>query len=119
MYAKARYLYVAGDLLLQHSATNMDYDRDMAPERYRNFLAAEGAYVDLYTSIPERAVHLLRLLARTVKQRHRHKKRIFSEITWQYFCRRLFHTRAKRIQSWRKQLLQRNIPAMEDGRAVG
>ena len=55
MYSKGRYLYIAGDLALQHSITSMDFDNDMAPERYRNFLAAESAYVDLYSSAPERA----------------------------------------------------------------
>jgi GT2 family glycosyltransferase len=119
MYRKGRYLYVAGNLMLQHSVTNMNFDGDMAPERYRNFLAAEGAYVDLYSSAPERAVYLLRLLARATRQRRRHQKKVFSRMTWEYFRRRLFDTRAKRIQSWRKQLVLRDIPAMKDGRPVG
>jgi len=119
MYRMGRYLYVAGDLLLEHSVTNMNFDGDMAPERYRNFLAAEGAYVDLYSSVPERAVHLLRLLARTIRQRRRHRKKIFSRMTWEYFRRRLLDTRAQRLQSWRKQLVLRDIPAMKDGRPVG
>jgi hypothetical protein len=119
MFRKGRRLYVAGDLVLQHSVTNMNFDKDMAPERYRNFLAAEGAYVDLFSPAPERAVHLLRLLARTIRQRRRHQKKIFSKMTWEYFCRRLFDSRAKRIQSWRKQLAQRDIPVMKDGQVVG
>jgi GT2 family glycosyltransferase len=119
MYRKGRYLYVAGDLTLQHSITTMDYDNDMAPERYRNFLAAEGAYVDLYSSALERAVHLVRLLARTLRQYRRHRNKIFSKTTFGYFCRRLFDGRAKRIRSWRKQLLLRDIPAIDEGRVVG
>ena len=32
----------------------MDFDKEMSPERYRNFLAAESAYVDLFLSPLER-----------------------------------------------------------------
>jgi GT2 family glycosyltransferase len=119
MYSKGRYMYVAGDLRIEHLITSMDFDNDMTPERYRNFLAAESAYVDLFSSAPERTAHLIRLLARTLRQRHRHRKRVFSEITLEYFYRRLFDTRAKRIQSWRKQLLLRDMPIIEDGQVVG
>jgi GT2 family glycosyltransferase len=119
MYRKGRYLYIAGDLTLQHSITSMDFDNDMAPERYRNFLAAESAYVDLYSSAPERAAHLIRLLARTLRQRRRHRNSVFSRMTLEFFWRRLLDSRAKRIQSWRKQSLQRDIPAIEEGQVVG
>jgi GT2 family glycosyltransferase len=119
MHRKGRYLYIAGDLTLQHSITSMDFDKDMAPERYRNFLAAESAYVDLYSSAPERAVHLFRLLGRVLRQRHRHRNGVFSRMTFEYFCRRLFDTRAKRIRSWREQLVRRDIPVIEDGQVVG
>jgi GT2 family glycosyltransferase len=119
MYRRGRYLYIAGDLTLQHSITSMDFDKDMAPERYRNFLAAESAYVDIYSSAPERAFHLIRLLARTLRQRRRHQNKAFSEMTFEYFCDRLFDTRAKRIRSWRKQLLMRDIPVIEDGNVIG
>jgi hypothetical protein len=119
MYRKGKYLYIAGDLSLQHSITSMDFDNDMAPERYRNFLAAESAYVDLFSSAPERGAHLIRLLARTLRQRRRHRNRAFSKMTFEYFCRRLFDTKAKRIQGWRKQLLERDIPVIEEGQVVG
>ena len=42
----------------------MNFDHGMAPARYLNLLAAEGAFVDLYSSSLERAFHLVRLLAR-------------------------------------------------------
>jgi GT2 family glycosyltransferase len=119
LYRKGKYIYIAGDLTLQHSITSMDFDKDMAPERYRNFLAAESAFVDLYSSAPERAAHIFRLLARTLRQRRRHRNKIFSQITFEYFRRRLLDNRARRIQSWRQQLVQRDIPAFEEGQVVG
>jgi GT2 family glycosyltransferase len=119
MYQKGRHIYVAGDLTLQHSLTSTNFDHDMAPERYRNFLSAESAFVDLYSTAPERAVHLLRLLGRTVRQRRRYQNKIFSKMTFEYFRRRLFHTRARRIRTWREQLVRRDLPIVEEGRVVG
>jgi GT2 family glycosyltransferase len=119
MYRKGRYLFIAGDLTLQHSITSMDFDKDMAPDRYRNFLAAESAFVDLYSSAPERAGHLLRLLWRAVRQRRQHRKKEFSRMTFEYFWRRLFDSRTKRIQSWREQLVRRDITVVENGQIVG
>jgi hypothetical protein len=119
MYRKDRYLFIAGDLTLQHSITSMDFDKDMAPDRYRNFLAAESAFVDLYSSAPERAAHLLRLLLRTARQLRQHSNKEFSRMTFEYFNRRLFDSRTKRIQSWREQLVRRDITVVENGQIVG
>ena len=118
MYSKGRYLYIAGDLTLQHSITSVNSDNDMAPERYRNFLAAESAYIDISRSPPEQAAGLVRLLWRTIRQR-RYRNSVFSRMTFEFFWRRLLDSRAKRIQSWRKQSLQRDIPAMEERQEVG
>jgi GT2 family glycosyltransferase len=119
MYRKGRYMFVAQDLQLQHSIAAMDFDKEMTVQRYRNFLAAESAYVDLYSSPLEQGVHLLRLLARTINQYWRYKNKAFAKICWEYFGRRLFHSRAKRLLGWRKQLAQRDIPIIEDGRVIG
>ena len=119
LFRRGRYMYVAADLQLQHSIAAMDFDKEMTPQRYRNFLAAESAYVDLYTSLPEQAVHLFRLLVRTVRQYRRYDNKIFARICWEYFNRRLFHSRSNRLQGWRTQLAQRDIPVVEDGQVIG
>jgi GT2 family glycosyltransferase len=119
MFRKGRYMYIASDLQLQHSIAAMDFDKEMTPHRYRNFLAAESAYVDLYTSPLEQTIHLFRLLLRTARQYWRYDNKIFARICWEYSIRRLFQTRAKRILGWRKQLTQRDIPIVEDGRVIG
>jgi hypothetical protein len=90
----------------------------MTCERYRNFLAAESAYVDLYSSPPERAVQLLRLLARTVRQYRRYENKAFAALAWEYFLQRLFHRKSARLRSWRQQLVKRDLPVMSDGRLV-
>jgi GT2 family glycosyltransferase len=119
MHKNGRYMFIAGDLTLQHSIAALDFDKEMTPHRYRNFLAAESAYVDLYSSPVEQACHLARLFLRSIKQYLRYENKIFAKVCWEYFCRRLFHTRAKRILGWRKQLAQRDIPIVEDGRVIG
>ena len=112
-------MYVAADLTLQHLLTSSDFDNDVAPERYRNFLAAESAYVDLYSSAPERAVHVLRLMGRIYRQRRRWQKSIFPKMTFEYLCRRVLNRRAKRIKSSLEQLRRRNIPVVEQGQQRG
>jgi GT2 family glycosyltransferase len=118
MYWKGRFMYVASDLVLQHSLSGEDYDREMTYERYQNFLAAESAYVDLYSSRIERVAQLYRLFVRTFRQYRRYRNKAFAGLAWQYFLQRLFYRRAARLKSWRQQLIKRDIPVMSEGRLV-
>lgn len=118
MHGKGNYMYVAGDLRLDHSIASMDFDKEMSPERYRNFMAAESAYIDLYLSPPERVAQLLRLFVRTVRQYRRYENKIFSRISWDYFLQRLLRSRAGRLASWREQLRKRDIPVVANGRVT-
>jgi hypothetical protein len=97
----------------------MDFDKEMSPERYLNFMAAESAYFDLYLSPLERGAQLLRLFVRTVRQYRRYENKIFSRITWEYFLLRLFRRRAGRLNRWREQLRKRDIPAISNGQIIG
>jgi GT2 family glycosyltransferase len=118
LHRNGKYMYIAGDLRLQHSIASMDFDKEMSPERYRNFIAAESAYVDLYSSPLERPAQLLRLLVRTVRQYRRYQNKVFSTISCEYFLQRLFRSRAGRLKRWREQLRKRDIPAMANGQIV-
>ncbi len=119
LHRKGKYMYVAGDLRVEHSIASMDFDKEMSPERYRNFMAAESAYIDLFLSPVERSAQLLRLFVRMLRQYRRYQNKIFSRIAWEYFLQRLFLTRAGRLQRWRSQLSKRDIPAISDGQAIG
>lgn len=88
---------------LQHEMTIMDYDKLMAPWRYRNFIEAEGAFNDLYKTSLENAVQTLRLLVRTVRQRFRYKNPEFSRMTWSYLLHRLSAGRKRRLQQWHQK----------------
>lgn len=118
MYLKGRYLYVAADLTLRHSLSGMDYDKEMTSERYRNFLAAEGAFVDLYSSPLEQAAQLFRLFVRIFRQYRRYHNKAFAGLAWEYFLQRLFHRRAARLRKWRQQLAKRDLPVMLGGKMV-
>jgi GT2 family glycosyltransferase len=118
-HRRGKSMYVAGDLRVEHSIASMDFDKEMSSERYRNFLAAESAYVDLFLSPFERASQLLRLFVRTLRQYRRYENKIFSKIAWEYFLQRLFLTKAGRLQRWRQQLKKRDIPAIANGQTIG
>jgi GT2 family glycosyltransferase len=119
MHRRGKYIYLAADLRVDHSIASMDFDNEMSPERYRNFIAAESAFIDLYLPPLERIAQLLRLFVRTIRQYWRYENKTFARISWDYFCRRIFQTRATRILGWRKQLASRDLPVIEDGRVIG
>jgi GT2 family glycosyltransferase len=118
MFWKGRFMYVAGDLVLQHSLSGEDYDREMTVERYQNFLAAESAFVDLYSSRIERLAQIYRLFRRTIRQYRRYQNKAFAGLAWRYFLQRVFHRKAARLKRWRQQLEKRDIPMMSEGRLV-
>jgi GT2 family glycosyltransferase len=93
------HVFLAGDARLQHDIALMDYDTRMTPTRYRNFLAAEGAFHDLHKSWPERVLYAARLLVRAVRQR-RLRNPEFPRLASQALRERLLHSRETRITAW-------------------
>jgi hypothetical protein len=110
VFAKLRHnrrsAYIASDLQLQHSLAIMDYDNDMTPERYRNFLAAEGAFFESYRSRLDNVALTLRLLARAAKQYLRHTNKTFARMTWVTFTRRIVVTKEQQMMGWTSDLRQ-------------
>jgi len=102
LFLHKKRVWLAAEIRLDHSMTVMDYDNLMTPWRYRNFIAAEGAYNDLFKSRLENAVQTLRLLVRAARQRRRFKNPEFSRITLRYFWMRLFARRKRRLRHWRE-----------------
>jgi GT2 family glycosyltransferase len=99
-------VYVAADARLQHDIALMDYDGRMTPERYRNFLAAEGAFYDLHKSLPERLLYSVRLLVRAFRQRGLRNPE-FARLARRALRSRLFKTRNSRIAAWKRANLER------------
>jgi len=110
LHERGMQIYIAGDLVLQHKMTIIDFKDSMSPERYANLLAAEGAYWDTYRSVPGRALHTLRLIERAIRQKRRFANSAFAKITFACFCRRLFLSKRHRFRWWKRQSFQRNMP---------
>jgi hypothetical protein len=99
-----RSVYVASDLQLEHSLSTVDYDNDMTPQRYRNFLAAEGAFLFLYGNRWDNLALTARLPARAAKQYLRLKDKIFAKLSWRAFQDRVKLSRLQCMQAWEKEL---------------
>ena len=112
LHRKGKRVYVAGDIHLPHETTIDDLEHAMSPPRYRNLLAAEGAYWDLYQSPHMRILYSTRLMLRTLKQYARFQNKIFPRLTLSYFLDRLFLSRKQRLERWRQQSQFRDIPAI-------
>jgi hypothetical protein len=103
-YRNGRSAYIASDLQLEHSLSITDYGNGLSPERYRNFLAAEGAFMLLYRSRRDNIALTVRLLARAAKQYLRHQDKIFAKMTWRAFLDRVLIAKAPRMKIWEKEL---------------
>jgi GT2 family glycosyltransferase len=98
----------AADVEIEHDLSVMDYDLLMTPSRYRNLSFAETAFYDLYKGRLENAGHVLRLLARAMKQRMKCDNPEFSRISWDQFLYRLKVPRAERIARWLTECKKRS-----------
>jgi hypothetical protein len=75
-----------------------NYDQRMTAARYAIYLAAEGDFLDLYRGPAERAMHLLRLAARVLRQR-RYASPVFSQMSRQALIQRLTTRRIQRLNT--------------------
>jgi len=117
LHRKGKQTYIAGDLLLKHRISAIDFKKSMSPERYANFIAAEGAYWDVHGTVTERAFHTLRIFERSIRLKWRLENSTYAKITFGHFFRRLFLSKKDRLSWWKLQSLQRDIPIVsgQDG----
>ena len=97
-------VWIAGDVKLQHQLSLTEGRSTMDEARFRNFLEAEAASVDLYGSVFEGWLHTLRLIGRLVNQRRRGDRAFFMQQTVMLLKRRLRLSRSKRIELWAETL---------------
>jgi GT2 family glycosyltransferase len=110
LHQHGKQVYIAGNLLLKHKISVLDFENSLSPQRYSNFIAAEGAYWDAYGTVTEQAFHTLRIFERAIRQKRRLKNSAYAKITLAYFFKRLLHNKKDRLRWWKLQSLQRNIP---------
>ncbi len=94
LYRAGKRMYIAGDLELSHSVASMDFDRQMTPERYRSFLAAENLYLAIYRSRLVNVVQTLWLMARAGRQFRRYRNKAFARTTLSFLWQRIFWSKA-------------------------
>jgi len=119
-YGHGKYMYVAGDLELDHSIASMNFDQEMSLERYRNFLAAESYYIAKYRSSLVNLIQTFWLMARTARQYQRYKNKRFARMTLNFLGQRIFWSKSSSLAKW-KDILENNrvIPAVAEGRVIG
>jgi GT2 family glycosyltransferase len=110
LHQHGKQVYIAGDLLLKHKITVIDFENSVSPQRYASMIAAEGAYWDTYGTAAERAFHALRILDRALRHKRRFHNSAFAKIVLAEFFRRLFLTRKQRLRRWKLQSRHRDIP---------
>lgn len=112
-------MYVAGDLELQHSIATLNFDQDMSPARYANFLAAENSFAEEFRGFWQNALHSLWLLARVARQYKRYRNKSYARLTFESFWQRVFLSPAKRRALWSDELMRRNLPSIQHGTPIG
>lgn len=118
LHAIGKVLYIAGSLQVPHKVSLNDYDGSMSPQRYVNFITAEGAYWDIYRSFIENSIQTARLFVRAVKQKIVYKDKSYSSITLKYALKRLYRSRGRRVLDWKRSSLTRSMPLIERGKVV-
>lgn len=119
LHRHGKCMYIA-DFELAHSVASMDFDQQMSPARYRNFLAAENAYLATYRPPRVNFIQNLWLLARAARQFKRYKNKRFAWITLTFLAQRIFWSKSSCLKAWKSILTsQRNIPTIADGKIVG
>jgi GT2 family glycosyltransferase len=96
-------IYVAGDIQVEHELSLLHREKIKA-DRFRNILWAECAFCDSYGG-PIRGLALTgRLVCRIWRQRRRGDDPAIRQLTWATLKRRIFQSKARRIDDWKSEM---------------
>jgi GT2 family glycosyltransferase len=104
LYVHGWRLYVLDSVHLEHHFSLLNYKERVSLPHFRNYLSAESAYMDLYSSWWARAAYTAQLGVRLVNQQRRREYPEILLATRTALLRRLTMTRAKRLRSWRQEM---------------
>ena len=107
LHQHGKRVYIAGDTALQHDFSMKNMSERMSADRYRNTLLAETAFWDMRMNRMAGWERGLRLLLRLIKHRVRQDNMELRRITRQALLRRLFTSRPKRLEEWRRKTRER------------
>lgn len=114
LYVRGLKVYVAWDIEVEHKLSLL-HEGELKPDRFHNILWAESAFWDLYGTAVQRLAFGVRLLGRIWRQRARGHNPAILQLTWNELKRRVFHSKAHRINEWKREMERR----MESSSARG
>jgi glycosyltransferase involved in cell wall biosynthesis len=115
IYLNRMTVYVANDVEVRHQLSLL-HRGELTPDRFRNILRAESAYWDLYGGTVQRLFLAARLFGRIGRQRKRGHDSSILQLTWNELKRRIFQSRRRRIQDWKREMVQRIENSRKDTR---
>ena len=107
LYRHGKRVYVAGDLQVTHELSLLHHNNGLTIDRFRNYLGAESAFCDQYDGKLRGLILTLRLFARICRHWKRNDDVAIRHLTEEYLMRRLFKSRMRRIDDWKKEMENR------------
>lgn len=105
LYMHGLKVYIARDIQVEHKLSLL-HGGDLTPDRFHNILRAESAYWDLYGTTVQRLAFAARLLGRIWRQSRRGHTSAIMQLTWNELKRRVFHSKAYRMNEWKREMEQ-------------
>lgn len=103
LHLHGKFVYIAGNILLRHELSTLRPE-SINPARFRNYLFAESAFLDLYGTPMERSAQCVRLLGRWMKLLLHRSPKCLRQLTVQALGRRILLSRRRRIHDWQTEM---------------
>lgn len=99
-HLRGKKIYVLGNVRAEHKLSLLNYRERLSLAHFRDFLAAESAFHDLYCGWLEGALYTARLGGRLVNQRRRKEAPEIGQVTLEHLLQRLTWSRKRRLAHW-------------------
>jgi GT2 family glycosyltransferase len=103
LHLHGKFVYIAGNILLNHELSTLRAE-SINPIRFRNYLLAESAFLDMYGTSLERSAYCVRLLGRWIELLLRRSSKCLCQLTGQALRRRILLSRRRRIHDWQTEM---------------
>jgi GT2 family glycosyltransferase len=101
IYRHGMYIYIAGNIRVEHQFSVLDMNKGVSISRYENILSAGCAFCDLECGWLAGLDYTVRLIYRTFyKHRKLSHHSAFRQASLQMLKKRLLHSRKRRIEEW-------------------
>jgi hypothetical protein len=98
-------VFIAGNIHVDHEIAHFDLKNRSTPARYDRGVRAEGEFYDEYLGKAAHTVLVLKLFVRAAYSVKKMGGSLpFIMLTLRFLCRRVFHSRKHRMESWKRSL---------------